>query len=135
MTDENEHGYGDRAGEFLRIPRGQYDATLYVVLGFIVVVAALWAPLCYGTLALLEFNTPLLLVNRYERTQLVEEVGTGAAAVSLLIAAWMFIDRWRCIEATASRYCSGVLNLSVLYVPLVAAAYALVRGAGKLFGR
>ena len=37
MTDENEHGYGDRAGEFLRIPRGQYDATLYVVLGFIVV--------------------------------------------------------------------------------------------------
>jgi hypothetical protein len=135
MTDDDEHGYGDRAGEFLRMQRGQYDATLYVVLAFIVVIAAIWAPLCYGTLALLEFNVPFLLVNRYEHTQLVEEVGTGAAAVSLLIAAWMFIDRWRCIEATASRYCSGVLNLSVLYVPFVAAAYALVRGALKLFRR
>jgi hypothetical protein len=134
MTDDDEHGYGDRAGEFLRIERGQYDATLYVVLAFIIVVAALWAPLCYGTLALLELETPFLLMNRYEWTQLVEEVGTGAASVSLLIAAWIFIDRWRCIEATASRYCSGVLNLSVVYVPFIAAAYALVRGARKPFG-
>jgi len=56
-------------------------------------------------------------------------------AIALLAAAWIFHDRWRCIEARASRTCSGLMNVSLLYVPLVAAGYALVRGARKLSGR
>ena len=41
----------------------------------------------------------------------------------------------RCTEAYASQYCSGVANLSLLYVPLVALVYANVRGVRKLSGR
>ena len=35
----------------------------------------------------------------------------------------------------ASRYCSGVMNLSLFYVPVIAALYALARGARKLSSR
>jgi len=135
MAGEDQYGYGDRAGEFLRIPRGQYHAGLHVGLGFILVTLAFWAPLCYGTLAILEARVPFLRADSYEYGQTVEEVGTVAAAVGLLIAVGIFWDRWRCIEATASRYCSGVMNASILYVPVVAAGYALFRGAQKLSGR
>lgn len=135
MADESEYGYGDRAGEFLRIPRGQYHAGLYVGVGFILVTLGFWAPLHYGTLALLESKVPFLLADRYEYGQTVEGLGTVAACLSGLLAAWVFQDRWRCIEATASRYCSGVMNASILYVPIIAALYALFRGAQKLSGR
>ena len=135
MNDEDEYGYGDRAGEFLRIQRGQYDATLYVVVGFVVVVAAFWTPLYYAAVAILESRMPSLMTDPFERRPIIEEVGTGAAIVSVLIAVLIFKDRWRCIEATASRYCSGVMNLSVIYVPVVVAVYALARGAAKLSRR
>jgi len=64
-----------------------------------------------------------------------QELGTCAAVVSAFIAGLVFSDRWRCIEATSSRYCSGVMNASILYVPIIAAAYALLRGAQKLWRR
>ena len=135
MADESELGYGDRAGEFYRIARGQYHAGLYVGIGFILVAAVFWVPLHYGTLALLEAKVPFLRADRYEYDQTVQALGTCAAVVSTLLAGWVFWDRWRCIEATSSRYCSGVMNASICYVPIIAALYALVRGAEKLWGR
>ena len=135
MADESELGYGDRAGEFYRISRGQYHAGLYVGIGFILVGAVFWVPLHYATLALLESKVPFLLADRYEYNQTVQELGTCAAVVSAFIAGLVFSDRWRCIEATSSRYCSGVMNASILYVPIIAAAYALLRGAQKLWRR
>jgi hypothetical protein len=64
--------------------------------------------------------------------------GVGAAVGGLLgivVAYFTFRDRWRCIEAYSSRYCSGVMNLSLLYVPLVALVYANVRGIKKFARR
>jgi MFS-type transporter involved in bile tolerance (Atg22 family) len=132
MAQEEELGYGDRAGEFLRISRGRYHAGLYVAVGFIVVVAGLWAPLNYGAVAVVESKFPSLVADHYERTQHLEEIATVAAVSSFLLALLIFKDRWRCIEATASNWCSGVMNLSILYVPIVVASYALWRGAMKL---
>jgi hypothetical protein len=133
MPEETE--YGDRAGEDLRIQRGRYHAGLHVGLGFIVVAGVFWAPLCYGTLAIVESKMPSTFSDPFQHNDIVQGIGTGAALVGVLIAAWIFYDRWRCIEATASRYCSGVMNLSLFYVPVIVAVYALARGARKLFGR
>jgi hypothetical protein len=48
------------------------------------------------------------------------------------VLAWrVFRDRWRCIEAYSSRFCSGLANLSLLYVPLIALIYANKRGLDK----
>src|SRR5262245_6742952 len=135
MTDEEELGYGDRAGEFLRMQRGRYHAGPYVVVGFILVVAALWAPLNYGTVAVVESARPSLMADRFERTERLAEIATGAAIASALLTVLIFKDRWKCIETTASNYCSGVMNLSMLYVPIVVAGYALMRGVRKLYGR
>lgn len=135
MTDEEEFGYGDRAGEYLRIQRGRYHAGLYLVLGFLLVVAAFWAPLNYGAVAIVESKFPSLVADHYERTQRLEEIATCAAVAGFLLALLVFKDRWRCIEATASRYCSGVMNFSILYVPIVVAGYALGRGVLKLARR
>src|SRR4030095_13229846 len=135
MTDDEEFGYGDRVGEYLRIPRGQYHAGLHLVLGFLLIVAAFWAPLNYGTVAVVDSRFPSLMADRFDRTQHLEEIATGAAVAAFLLALLVFKDRWRCIEATASNYCSGVANFSILYVPIIVAGYALARGALKLRGR
>jgi len=132
MSQEEELGYGDRAGEYLRIMRGKYHAGPYVAVGFILVVAALWAPLNYGTVAVVESKFPSLVADHYERTQHLEEIATCAAVASFLLALLIFKDRWRCIEATASNSCSGVMNVSIFYVPIIVAGYALWRGAMKL---
>ena len=135
MGEEEELGYGDRAGEHLRMMRGQYHAGPYVVVGFILVVAALWAPLNYGTVAVVESKFPSLVADHFERTERLEEIATCAVAASFLLTLLIFKDRWRCIEATASNSCSGVMNVSILYVPIIVAGYALWRGAMKLARR
>jgi MFS-type transporter involved in bile tolerance (Atg22 family) len=135
MTEEEELGYGDRAGEHLRTMRGQYHAGPYVVVGFLLVVAALWAPLNYGAVAVVESKFPSLVADHFDRMQHLEEIATCAAVASFLLALLIFKDRWRCIEATASNYCSGVMNASILYVPIIVAGYALWRGGMKLARR
>jgi hypothetical protein len=60
--------------------------------------------------------------------------GTGLCA-GIALAYFVFRDRWKCIEAFSSRFCSGLMNLSLLYVPWVALVYANVRGIQKLSGK
>jgi hypothetical protein len=49
------------------------------------------------------------------------------------ILAWLlFRDRFRCNEAFSSRFCSGLMNLSMLYVPFISLAYGVSRGLAKL---
>jgi hypothetical protein len=47
----------------------------------------------------------------------------------------VFRNRWRCTEAFASRFCSGLANLSMMYVPMIALVYANARGLAKLRAR
>jgi hypothetical protein len=61
-----------------------------------------------------------------------DTVATVLGLLAGAVLAWrVFRDRWRCIEAFSSRFCSGLFNLSVLYVPFIALAYANVRGLEK----
>ncbi len=55
-------------------------------------------------------------------------VGIGGAYLT-------FRDRWRVNEAFSSRFCAGLMNLSIMYVPIVSLIYANVRGIQKLFGK
>ena len=109
---------GDAGGEYQTMDRGRYSASMYVGIAFL---------LDCGLLGLI----PMLALH-------AAVPGTGAYLVGLGIGAILsylvFRDRWRCIEAYASRACSGVVNLSLLYVPLVALVYANVRGIRKLRG-
>ena len=56
-----------------------------------------------------------------------------AALAGIAGAYLVFRDRWKVNEALSSRFCSGVANLSMLYVPIVSFVYANVRGVKKLF--
>jgi hypothetical protein len=111
--------YGDAGGEYMEMDRGRYSATGYVWIAFALEIFVLGA-------------LPSFLLSRFIP-------GTHAAVIGFIAGAalaWIvFRDRWRCIEAYASRACSGVVNLSLLYVPLVALIYANVRGVAKLRGR
>ncbi len=61
--------------------------------------------------------------------------GAIVIGLPLAITLWNYWNRWRCIEAFSSRFCSGVVNFSFLYVPLIAAFYAAYRGILKFIGR
>jgi hypothetical protein len=98
--------------------RGKYSATGYVWIAFALECALLGALPMVGLNAMIP-GTPSILI------------GLAAGAV---LAWFVFRDRWRCIEAFSSRFCSGVANLSLLYVPLVALVYANARGIAKLRG-
>jgi hypothetical protein len=117
---------GDAAREYEHLERGLYDATPHVFLAF----------LLEGLLLTMLVLTPLLRV-------LLPGVGLsmdgplyalrylGGCAMAWLI----FRDHWKVTEATASRFASGVANLSIVYVPLVALGYANLRAVRRLFGR
>jgi hypothetical protein len=110
--------FGDRAGEHLMMIRGRYSAWTHVVFAFLL-EAALLGALPAISLALVLHDAGLAL----------------GFAVGAFLAWRVFRDRWRCNEAFSSRWCSGLMNLSVLYVPLVALVYANVRGVQKWSGR
>jgi hypothetical protein len=115
---------GDREGEYMQMERGRFDAWIYVIIAFVMQIAAVGG--LVGGLSSLAFS------DQETATTVLLVVGglTGGAA------AWFtFSDRWRCIEAFSSRFCSGVANFSLLYVPVVALVYANVRGIRKLGGR
>ncbi len=116
--------HGDRAGEYMQMERGRYDAWIYVVIAFLMQVAAVGG--ITGGIA-------SLIPSDRDTSHLVLLIVGGLTGGA---AAWFtFRDRWRCIEAFSSQFCSGVANLSLLYVPLVAFVYANVRGLRKLSGR
>ena len=109
---------GDAGGEYQTMDRGRYSASFYVGIAF------LFECFFLGAIPMVALHAAI--------------PGSGAYIVGLALGAvaayFVFRDRWRCIEAYSSRYCSGVMNLSLLYVPIVAFIYANVRGIGKLRG-
>jgi hypothetical protein len=119
--------FGDRAGEHLHMERGRFDAWIHVVIAYLfesVLLGALPAVGLYDALGLVTSDGTIA-------------GGLGVALGGLIgaVIAWrVFRDRWRCIEAFASRFCSGLANLSIMYVPWVALIYANVRGFAKRRG-
>ena len=110
--------FGDAAGEHLMMIHGRYSAWMHVVLAFLLEAALLGAGPMLGLF------------------YLVHEPGIAVGYCLGAVLAWLvFRDRWRCIEAFSSRWCSGLANLSVFYVPAVALIYANVRGIQKWSGR
>lgn len=108
---------GDRAGEHLSIAHGNYSAWTHVVIAFVLEAIVLGGP-------------PIAL---FAGVLKLGDAGYGIGIVIGAIGAiWVFANRWRCIEAFASKFCSGLMNLSILYVPFVAFVYANIRAIGKL---
>jgi hypothetical protein len=124
--------HGDRAGEYQRMERGRYSAWLYVGIGFVYVV------LLIGVTVGLGVGAAGVFLARFLGAGHDAVAATGFvcdAVVSIAAAYFIYRDRWRVNEAVSSRTCSGVMNLSLIYVPAVSAIYALARGFGKLRGR
>jgi hypothetical protein len=120
--------YGDAANEHLTMKRGRYSAWLYV--GF-----------AFFFQALILGGIPGAFVGA-----LIDAAGVHGAApgfIGLAIAVIVggggayltFRDRWRVNEAFSSRFCAGLMNLSLMYVPIISLVYANVRGIQKLFGK
>jgi hypothetical protein len=114
--------YGDRAGEHTRMERGRFSAWAYVGIAFLLEAAVA------GWIARGIWRT----AGAYRVAPQLFWLGALAGAA---LALFTFRDRWRVIEAFSSRFCSGLANLSVIYVPLVALVYANVRGNRKLKGQ
>jgi hypothetical protein len=103
--------------------RGRYSAWIHVVIAYLLESALLGALLADGLRYVFHPSS-------------ASDVPTVIGMLTGAVLVWfVFRDRWRCIEAHASRYCSGLLNLSVLYVPLIALIYANVRGLAKARAR
>jgi hypothetical protein len=114
--------YGDRAGEYLRMQRGKYRASIYVLLAFVGQAAILWG-IAAAVLSPLQGRLP-------------ESISIAACLIVAVGGAlWTFWDRWKVNEAFSSRYCSGLTNLTLLYLPAVSLIYANYRGVRKLAGR
>ena len=117
---------GDAAGEHRMMERGRYDAWAYVVFAFAFEIAIIGYPI-YA-------SVESLLGGRYSADGTWMGLAAGGT-VGFSVAFATFWNRWRCIEAFSSRFCSGLANLSMFYVPIIALGYAAVRGLQKLAGR
>ena len=114
--------YGDAAGENMGIRHGKYSAWVHLHIAFFAQIAAL------GFLF-------AMLLSHVGGASMTQTRAYGIAiVVAILFTLWVYFDRWRCVEAVASKSCSGWSNLSILYVPIVAAVYANYRGLRKLMG-
>jgi hypothetical protein len=107
---------GDSAGEYREMDHGGYHAWIHVAVAFVLQVVLLAIIVTKGLDAIFPG---------------ISWVGVGIG-FGLLATIWIYWDRWRCIEAYASEWCTGILNLSILAVPLVALCYANYRGFRKL---
>jgi hypothetical protein len=123
------HGvFGDAAGEHLVMKRGEYSAWPYVVLAFLY-EATLTGVVPGGISGFLA-----------DAAGAKEEVAGAAVIAGTVVfgfplAYLVFRDRWRCIEAYSSRFCVGIMNVSLFHVPFFALVYANVRGFRKLVGK
>lgn len=123
--------YGDRAGEHLNMKRGRYRATVYVYFAFVMQMA-----LVAGIFALAGGIIAAVANLDDDVTGMITlAAGSTGAVGGGVLAYFVFRDRWKCIEAFSSRFCSGLMNLSLMYVPFVALVYANVRGIQKLSGK
>lgn len=120
--------FGDEFGEFAVMTRGDYSARFHVAVAFLIEIF-LFYKIAFVALTVGAFapgkNAPSTVV-----------LITLASLLFGVVGAYLvFRQRWRCVESFSSRYCSGVLNLSATYVPIIALFYANLRGVKKLFGR
>ncbi len=123
FVSSSSPGVGDSQGEPSTMKHGKYTAWTYVYIAFLLQLAAV------GFL----FD---LAVSLIAKSPMLSYIPLGiASAVAAFLALWVYSDRWRCIEATTSRSCSGSVNLSIFYVPFVALVYANIRGLRKFAGR
>jgi hypothetical protein len=130
-TAQGPSAYGDSAGEHLRMTRGRYRATAYVFFAFLMQVA-----IVTGLFALVSSVACAATgVNDDVTAMVTLACGGSGFVLGAALAYFVFRDRWKCIEAFSSRFCSGLMNLSLLYVPWVALVYANVRGVQKLSGK
>ncbi len=120
---KTKYGYGDAECEDLRISRGKYNAWMHVILAFIIQVIV--------TLAV--FITLLDHLFGIEKSNVFIVFISGIIAVGLSVI--IYWDRWECIEAFASNFCTGIANFSILVAPPAAFLYANYRGIMKLFRR
>lgn len=120
--------YGDAANEHLTMKRGRYSAWVYVGFAFFFQMVILGG--IPGTIvgALIDAAGIHGAVPGYVGLALGVIIGGGGAYLT-------FRDRFRVNEAFSSRFCAGLMNLSLMYVPLIALVYANVRGIQKLFGK
>ena len=112
-------GIGDSNNEHLRMDRGRYPARAYLLAAVVTQAFGLWAA-C------------LLLWSRFGPRG---EENTGmllALIAALLGTTATFWNRWRVIEAFASRYTTGFANLSLATATLAAWGYANVRLGARL---
>lgn len=131
FAPQAQSAYGDRAGEHLRMKRGRFRATVYVFFAFLLEIA-----LVGGIFALSAGIVGAVANLDDDVTGMITLAAGGSGAVGGgVLAYFVFRDRWKCIEAFSSRFCSGLMNLSIMYVPIVAFVYANVRGIQKLQGR
>lgn len=114
---------GDSAGEFLAMGHGNHSGYLCVELAFFVQIGAVTYILTHIAL--------LLTAGKAN----IDVVTLGAVILALTSTFFVYWDRWVCIETYCSRYCSGCVNISILYLPFVALIYANYRGLLKLSGR
>lgn len=114
--------YGDAARENVGIKHGKYSAWVHVHIAF------------FAQILVLGVLVALLLTHVDSGMTQIRAYGI-AIVVAILVTLWVYFDRWRCVEAVASKSCSGVANLSLFYVPIVAAVYANYRGLRKLAGK
>lgn len=110
---------GDAAGEHLEMERGRYHAWVHVILAFALEISLIALLVTKGLDALFPGTSWM---------------GVGIASGSALTVL-IYANRWRCIEAYASEWCTGILNLSLIAVPFVALANANYRGLRKLIGK
>ncbi len=115
-------GIGDSESEHIGLGRGRYSAWGYVHFAFFLQLVVL------GTLM-------SFFLSRISGRGMTDFTVVGAATVFAGAGAiWTYSDRWNCIEAVSSQMCSGWMNLSALYVPIVAFIYANYRGYKKIWG-
>jgi hypothetical protein len=120
--------YGDAAGEHLHMKRGRYSAWPYVVIAFVGE-----AGLVGGIPGMLLGVAARAAGAPRDAASLITLVATFLCG--LPVAYLVFKDRWKCNEAFSSRFCIGVMNVSILFVPIIAFVYANVRAAQKLAGK
>jgi hypothetical protein len=118
-----EAGVGDLGNEYLRMKRGKYNAWIHIHIAF------------FLQTALVTSLAALLLAEVFHADVLSYTILGVATLLAIATTLWVYVDRWSCIEAFSSRFCSGVANLSILYVPAIVFVYANYRGLKKLGGR